>query len=124
MLRTLLALVGGVLGYLLVMPIIVVGAPFWMVALLTRTLKPWISPGVVQWTELIQFDPIIGWKPKPGISAVCEALQADVFYVETDQEGWRGPASLDDSQLIVFGDSYAFGYATNRPFFHVSTPGL
>ena len=67
MLRALLALVGGGLGYLLVIPIIVVGMPFWIVAVLTRTLKPWISPRVVQWTELIQFDPMVGWKPRPGI---------------------------------------------------------
>ena len=124
MLRNLLALVGGIVGSLLVIPIVIVGAPFWIVAVLARMLKPWIAPPVVQWTELIQFDPVIGWKPKPNISAVCEALQADVFCVETDQEGWRGPASLDDSQLIVFGDSYAFGYAVNRPFFHASKPGL
>jgi hypothetical protein len=76
---------------------------------------------VSKWTELIEFDPMIGWKPKPGISAVCEAPQADVFYVETDQEGWRGPASLDESQVVVFGDSFAFGYAVNRPFFHISS---
>jgi hypothetical protein len=124
MLRALLALLGCLLGCLLIIPIVVIGVPFWVVALLTRTLRPWLSPRVVQWTELIQFDPMIGWKPKSDISAVCEALQADVFYVETDREGWRGPASLDDSDLIVFGDSYAFGYAVNRPFFHASRTGL
>ena len=115
MIRTLLALVGAAIGYFLVIPIIIVGIPFWIVALLTRMLKPWISPRVVQWTELIQFDPMVGWKPKPGISAVCEAPEADVFHVETDQEGWRGPASLDESQVVVFGDSFAFGYAVDRP---------
>ena len=122
--RTLLAWLGGGLGYVLLLPIIAVGLPFWIVALLTRTVNSWISPGVVKWTDVIQFDSIVGWKPKPGVSAVCEAPQADVFHVETDQEGWRGPVGLDESQIVVFGDSYAFGYAVNRPFFDVSTPEI
>ena len=124
MVRTLLTLAGAGIGSLLVIPVVVAGLPFWLVALLTRMLKPWIAPRVVQWTELIQFDPMVGWKPKPGAHAVCEAPHADVFYVKTDEEGWRGPAPLDDSQLVVFGDSYAFGYAVDRPFFQVPIPGL
>lgn len=124
MMRTLLALIGGSFGYLLLIPIVIIGVPFWIVALLTRTLKSWITPRTVKWSDVIQFDPMVGWKPKSGIRAVCEAPQADPFHVETDQEGWRGPASLDESELVVFGDSFAFGYPVNRPFFDVSMPGI
>ena len=96
MMRTLLALAGAGIGYLLVIPVIIAGLPFWLVALLTRMLKPWIAPRVVQWTELIQFDPMVGWKPKPYARAVCEALQADVFYVETDEEGHTITCGFED----------------------------
>jgi hypothetical protein len=122
--RTVLALVGGGIGYLLIVPVIVAGLPFWIVALLARALKPLFEPRTVPWNELIQFDPVVGWKPKPCLRAFCEAMQADIFYVETDEEGWSGPGSLDESPLVVFGDSFAFGYAANRPFFRVSASRL
>jgi hypothetical protein len=124
MLRMFVAFLGGALGCAALIPIAVLSTPFWAVAWLTRTLQPYISPRVVQWTELIEFEPNVGWKPKGGIRAVCVAPKADVFDVETDEEGWRGPASMDDSHVVVFGDSFAFGYAVNRPFFRVSSPTL
>jgi hypothetical protein len=73
----------------------------------------------VKWKDLIQFDSIVGWKPKPSMRGFCAADGADVFYVETDEDGWCGATTLEKSPIVVFGDSYAFGYAVNRPFFRV-----
>jgi hypothetical protein len=124
MMRTFVVLVGGGLGYLFLMPIVIAGLPFWLIAMLTRRLEAWFSPRAVPWNEMIEFDAIVGWKPKPNVYAICEAPGADLFRVKTDQEGWRGPASLEESEVVVFGDSFAFGYPVNRPFFDVSTPDV
>ena len=124
MMRTLLVFIGCVVGLALAAPIVVAGFPFWCLSWCTRTIQGWIEPQTVQWKDLIQFDPIVGWRPKPSMRIFCDAAGADVFYVETDDEGWCGSAPLNDSSLVVFGDSYAFGYAVNQPFFRASKSGL
>lgn len=120
MLRALFSLVAGAIGVALVAPIILVGVPFWFVSWCTRTVQWWIEPRTVQWKDLIQFDPVVGWKPKPSMHAFCCADGTDVFYVETDEDGWCGHTTIEKAPVVVFGDSYAFGYAVNHPFFRVS----
>jgi hypothetical protein len=55
---------------------------------------------------------------------VCQGEGTDEFPVQTDADGWCGPGRLDESDVVVFGDSFAFGYAVRRPFFRVSPSGL
>jgi hypothetical protein len=122
--RALLAFVACIIGLALAAPIVVVGAPFWFVSWCMRSVQRWIEPHTIHWKDLIQFDPLIGWKPKPSMRGFCAAEGADIFYVETDEDGWCGPSSLEQSAVVVFGDSYAFGYAANHPFFRVSPSEL
>ena len=124
MMRALLAFIGSAIGMALAAPIIVLGVLFWFVSWCTRAVQRWIEPRTIQWKDLIQFDPVVGWKPKPSMRGFCAAEGADIFYVETDEDGWCGPKTLEKSPVVVFGDSYAFGYAVNRPFFRVSPSEL
>jgi hypothetical protein len=59
---------------------------------------------------LITFDPAIGWKPKENLDTHYLAERDDIFHIRTNFEGWPGKLSLDESQIVVFGDSFAFGY--------------
>jgi hypothetical protein len=36
-----------------------------------------------------------------------------VFHIVTDAQGWPGTTSIAESDVVVFGDSYAFGYGVN-----------
>jgi hypothetical protein len=121
----LLALMVGVIGLLLAAPVLVLGLPFYVVALLTRAMAPLWEPAVVPWEGLIEFHPTIGWKPKPHFSGHCLEERGDIFHVTTDQDGWPGLNTIGASELVVFGDSYAFGYGIDdRLAFYRANPGL
>lgn len=112
------ALAAGV-ALVLTVPFLVVAAPFWLVSALThavRGLLQRLSPGEVEWTDLIEFTPEIGWKNRGGVQA--RVRQERAFKVTTDADGWRGDTSIHDSDLIVVGDSFAFGHGVDdRDFF-------
>jgi hypothetical protein len=109
--RALLAMVAALFGLLLAAPVIVLGLPFWAIAFLTRTVARLLEPRFVPWNELIKFDPTLGWKPKANLNT-C-GIADDVFHLTTDSQGWRGQTSLAESEVVVFGDSYAFGYGAD-----------
>jgi hypothetical protein len=98
-------------GMLLAAPIVVLGLPFWAVAVLTHTIARLLEPQFVPWQELITFDQAIGWKSKANLDAY--GIADDVFHLTTDSQGWRGQTSLAESDVVVFGDSYAFGYGVD-----------
>jgi len=106
-------------------PIVALGLPFWLTGLLTRALLPLCQPRMVPWQDLIAFHPILGWKAKPDLDAYCLEARADVFHVRTDPQGWPGRASVRESAVVVFGDSYAFGYGVDeRASFWRAAPQL
>src|SRR4029450_2090613 len=81
---------------------VVVGALYlfvWSVRFLGRLLEPRFVP----WTELMTFDPALGWKPRPNLDAHYLAARDDVFHVVTDGDGWPGIRSLEESALVVVG---------------------
>ena len=122
-LRVLLATMATVIGLLLALPLVVLALPFWAVAFLTRTLARHLEPSYVSWDQLMEFTPIIGWKPKANLNAHYLTVAEDgVFHAVTDAQGWPGTTSIAESDIIVFGDSYAFGYGVNvEGFFAEST---
>jgi hypothetical protein len=121
MIRTLLAVIAASFGMLLTIPIVVLGLPFWTVAFLTRTFCRLFEPHAVPWQQIIEFDPAIGWKPKPNLNTYC-SFAAGVFRVKTDSQGWRGTANIAESEIVVFGDSYAFGYGVDDEKAFFSAP--
>ena len=61
--------------------------------------------------QLIQFDPVFGWKPHSNLRT--HHLMGDFFRISTDVHGWRGRSTLAESDIVVFGDSFAAGYGVN-----------
>lgn len=98
------------MGLLLTAPIVLLGLPIWGIAVLTRALVPLFQRTVVPWEGLIEFHPKLGWKPKPNFDGYCLEQRDDVFHVVTGPDGWPGRSSLSESPVVVFGDSFAFGY--------------
>ncbi len=110
--RTLLAAVTTAFGFLLTVPLVILALPFWLVAVLTRCFCRFFEPKAAAWTEIVEFDATLGWKPKGNLDTYC-SFPAGVFHVKTDPQGWRGNASFADSSVIVVGDSYAFGFGVD-----------
>jgi hypothetical protein len=121
-----MAVLSLVFGYLCWLPVFVLGLPFLVVGLIANGLK-WIistfSPKPVPWQQLIEYMPEIGWKPKANLDT---HVQVDgVYRLTTDDQGWRGKRRIEESDVVVFGDSYAFGYGvSDQDFFASISNGL
>jgi hypothetical protein len=109
--RIFLAFAAASLGTLLLVPVLMFAAPFWLVAACTRALSRLFEPAYLTRDQLIEFDPVFGWKPRANLKT--HHLMADVFQISTDADGWRGRSSLADSDIVVFGDSFAAGYGVS-----------
>ena len=105
------------LGAALVIPVMVAGVPFLVVSYLTRRLARLVEPQYVPWSDLIEYDPRVGWKSRGTVRSWH--LADDVFWSSTDPDGWRdGRARLGESEMIVIGDSFAWGHGIDdRDFF-------
>jgi hypothetical protein len=111
MMRTVAAWVGALVGLVLLTPVIVVAALLWLISACTRACARVIEPAHLTRDELIQFDPVFGWKPRPNLRT--HHLMGDLFRITTDVQGWRGRSTLEESDIVVFGDSFAAGYGVN-----------
>jgi hypothetical protein len=111
--RLVLVSISSLFGIVLLVPILILAFPFWVVSFLTRILARLFQPTVVPWREIIEFDAAIGWKPIANVSTHYLAQGGDICRVMTDSQGWPGKTSLSESQVVVFGDSFAFGYGVN-----------
>lgn len=108
MIRNFRALIGAVVGLALALPVFVLMSPFLGVSWLTRFLGRRFEPLALPWQRLIEFDPEFGWKPRANLRA--QHLADDGYWSTTDGQGWRGKTSLAESEIVVFGDSFAWGY--------------
>ena len=116
--RFVVAGVASVAALALTVPVIALAAPFWVVGTLTRTVRGAlrrVQPREVPWDDLMEFVPDIGWKNRGNVQAYVRGNRP--FHVTTDEEGWRGTASLEESDLVVFGDSFAFGHGVGDDAF-------
>ncbi len=111
--RNLLAIIVSIFGLFLSAPMIIVGIPLWIVSSLTRIVTYLIQPKCSPWRDLIEFEPAIGWKPMANLDTHYIALGNDICHIITDSQGWLGKNSLSESDIVVIGDSFAFGYGVN-----------
>jgi hypothetical protein len=111
MIRVFLALIGALAGFVLVLPFIIAGIPFYLVAFFTRGFCRLLEAKVIPWQDLMEFDPFVGWKAKANLKTYCNV--DGVCYLTTDGQGWRGRTELRDSDVVIFGDSFAFGYGVD-----------
>lgn len=123
MLRTVIAWAGALVGVVLLMPVIVATAVLWAVSACTRACTRLVEPAHVTLDELIQFDPVFGWKARPNLRT--HHLMVDLFRISTDADGWRGRSTIEESEILVFGDSFAAGYGvSDKHLFADLNPGL
>jgi len=111
--RFILAALAAVGGILLAIPLALLSFPFWIVAYLTRKGCRFFEAPSVPWDRMIEFESTVGWKPKANLD-VYSSFVAGVFHWKTDAHGWRGNSSIEQSKVLIFGDSYAFGYAMDE----------
>ena len=118
MARVLIVSIAIVPCLILLVPAIVVIGLLSLFASTVRAIARRLEPAYLEWTELIEFDPQLGWKPRASLDGHYMALRDDVFRIVTDREGWPGATTIDEADVIVIGDSFAFGYGidTNRSF--------
>lgn len=109
--RTLLGSIVGVVGTVAMAPVLAVGLPFFAVAWLVRRLQSRLEPRSLPWEQLLQYQPVVGWGPRPNLDAYGRA--DDVFHLTTGPDGWRGTMPLEHADIVVVGDSFAFGHGAD-----------
>jgi hypothetical protein len=123
--RFILAAAGAAAGLVLLVPVVLLAIPFWSVAGLMSVAKRALArsrPPTMPWQDMMAYEPEIGWKPRPGIDAWAEGTPP--FHVRTDGDGWRGPGvTIEDADVVVFGDSFAFGHGADEDRFFANLAG-
>jgi hypothetical protein len=111
--RSLLVFIALVAALFLVLPVVAVGLVFVAVAGFVRlaesTFRSGPQPG--PWRDLVQYEPDIGWRPRPNLDSYATA--DDRFHLTTGPDGWRGQTPIEDADVVVFGDSFSFGHGAD-----------
>src|SRR4051812_22183739 len=115
LMRAVLAFLAALLAISLLAPVVILVSPFLLVGTLTRLLVRLFEPEYITRDQLIQFDPHFGWRPRPNLDT--HHLMVDLFHIRTDPDGWRGRATLPESDIVVVGDSFADGYGVSERHF-------
>jgi hypothetical protein len=111
--RVLISAIVAVPCLILLLPAFAAAGALWLFASSVRALGRLLEPSYVPWPELMEFDGTLGWRPRSNVDARYLAEGDDVFRAVTDHEGWPGTHALDDSSVVVIGDSFAFGYGVD-----------
>jgi hypothetical protein len=113
--RMLPAAIGSIAGLIALLPLFLLTLPLWALSCLTRWLLGWQlrRTAPVPWREILQYDPEIGWKPKPNLEVHYLDQIGDLCSTKTCAAGWPGTVAVDDADVYVLGDSYAFGYGVD-----------
>lgn len=121
LIRISLSIIAGTIGLILVAPLFIVALSVWIIALLTCAVARLIEPQFLTRDQITEFDPEVGWKPRPNLNT--HHVMGDLFQLSTDAQGWRGKFSLEESEMVIFGDSFAAGYGVGDQhlFANIST---
>ncbi|MDP2583162.1 MAG: hypothetical protein Q8W47_03705 [Candidatus Palauibacterales bacterium] len=118
----LLAFAASLAGLLAALPVLSLTAPFWVMGTLTEWLAGALGRRPRPWDALVEYDPRAGWKPRPHLRTWAGDLNQDTFRISTDGDGWRGRATLDSADVVVFGDSFAQGFGVDDRHFFADLP--
>lgn len=108
--RFLLAFIASVIGIILVIPAVALALPIWLVTL-GRKIWNALQPETSEWEDIIQFDPILGWRVKPNMRVRMKT--ENTYRLTTGNDGWRGHYNVSESGVVVMGDSFVFGQGTD-----------
>jgi len=113
LIRFIILLPVSLLVYLGILAIIILISPIILFVFLCVAINKIIVNDGARSDKVIQFEPEIGWKPKPNMDNVRYFDRIyDSVTITTDEDGWPTPHSIKESDVIVFGDSFAFGYGS------------
>jgi hypothetical protein len=112
--RLVLALLTSLAGLLLSLPVLLLGLPFWVMSAGVAFFARLTEPRLAERDELMQFDPVLGWKPRANVNTHYLIPRDDIYPIQTDAFGWPGRQALSDSELVVIGDSFAYGYGSRK----------
>jgi hypothetical protein len=123
MIRTLVAAAVLAPSVVLLLPVFLFAALAVSFTAAVRSIARLIEPSFMLWSDLIAFDRRLGWKYRPNLDTHYLAQHDDVYRIVTDGEGWPGRGSLDESRVVVIGDSFAAGYGVDiaRSFSEISS---
>lgn len=111
--RTLFVAVAGVVALVLAIPAALLVLPFWGVRKVTAFVAEARAPQTEEGDPFIQYDERVGWTPRPNLDTHATDLNQDIFQIRTDSSGWRGRRTVEEADVVVFGDSFAFGFAVD-----------
>lgn len=108
--RTVLAVIGLVFGAVLLLPALLVALPFITTAGITKLAEGRRNKKIsaVPWQQLVEYEPEIGWRPRANLDV--HGYADEVFRLTTGPDGWRGSVPVSHADVVVFGDSFAFGH--------------
>jgi len=131
-LRFLSGFLASTVAGILTLPVLLIGLPFWLVAILHKftNYSIWFSQRVIKKTirlikpipktwdsmdSLMRYEPVVGWKPIPNLNTYSKDKRGNKYKVTTDASGWRDVTHnhTDHADIYVFGDSFAFGFGVN-----------
>ena len=112
--RTVVGWAAAGVAAVILIPLSAMTAAFLLFSACTRVVARLLEPGSVTVDQLMAFDPVFGWKPRPYLRTFH--MMGDLFRLSTDADGWRGRSSLADSDVVVFGDSFAAGYGVDSRY--------
>jgi hypothetical protein len=113
MARLILTLIASILGLILILPLLILVLPLWAFSTLTRAIADRLARRTSPWQSIIEYEPELGWKQKPNLRVRYADKNGDSCRIQTDAEGWPGAESIEQSDVVVFGDSFTFGYGVD-----------
>lgn len=98
---------------LLFFPILIPGLCLQFISSLTHIITYFIQPKYQDWKDIVEFDPTVGWKPIANLNTYYKTMDNAICHTITDSEGCIGRKSFSESDIVVIGDSYAFGWGVD-----------
>ena len=95
----------------MLLPLLLVWLVFFAITRLITAVHKLMEPRAVPWSEVIDFDPELGWRCRSDLKTGTRADR--VFRFTTDERGWRRTRPFADADVVVFGDSFAFGWGVD-----------
>jgi hypothetical protein len=110
-LRTLVATIVAVVAVVVLLPLLLVWLVFFAIARLVTAVHKLLEPRAVPWSEVIDYDAELGWRCRSDLQTGARADR--VFRFTTDERGWRRTRPFAEADVVVFGDSFAFGWGVD-----------